>query len=236
MSDSEEREKEKKGFLTRSKDSFKNNLLAGVLFLVPLVATFFFLRMFIGWIDQVLLLLPVRYRPENLFPVHIPGLGLILLIFILLSTGLVVRNFLGRKLVNLWEGLLYRIPFVNKFYRAVKQLVETIVNGGGKDFKRVVLVQYPKNGVYALGYVTGVATGEVQRKTQKKVLNIFVPTTPNPTSGYYVMVPEDEVIPLDMNVEDSFKLLISGGIIAPDESLPNNNKKNCKRRKINDQQ
>jgi len=235
MPDSEEREKEKKGFLTRSKDSFKNNILAGVLFLVPLVATFFFLRMFIGWIDQVLLFLPAKYRPENLFPVHIPGLGLILLIFILLVTGLVARNFLGRKLVNLWEGILYRIPFVSKFYRAVKQLVETIVSGGGKDFKRVVLVQYPKDGVYALGYVTGVATGEVQRKTQKKVLNIFVPTTPNPTSGYYVMVPEDEVIPLDMGVEDSFKLLISGGIVTPEE-WPPNNKKNCKRRKINDQQ
>nr|WP_289510154.1 DUF502 domain-containing protein [Desulfovulcanus ferrireducens] len=144
-------------------------------------------------------------------------MGVIVLVILLIITGFLVRNYLGSKLVSLWERIINKIPFINKFYTSVKQLIETLVNGAGKDFKRVVLVEFPRDGVYSLAYVTGVAVGELQRKTQKKVINVYVPTTPNPTSGYYLVVPEEDVIPLDMSVEDSFKLLISGGIINPED-------------------
>lgn len=208
----------------RFRSFIKANLIAGLLFLTPLAATFYFLKFTITWIDRILLLIPPAYRPENFLPFPVPGLGIIVLFFILLFTGVLVRNYLGSKLVALWEYIISKIPLVNKFYISVKQLIETILNGGSKDFKRVVLVEFPKDGVYSLGYVTGVAVGEIQQKTKKKVLNIYVPTTPNPTSGYYLVVPEEEVIPLEMSVEDSFKLLISGGIINPDET-PKKNKK-----------
>jgi uncharacterized membrane protein len=111
---------------------------------------------------------------------------------------------------------MYRIPFVSPLYKAVKQLVETLLSGSTRDFKRVVLIEYPRKGVYGLAFVTGVSVGEIQRKTEKKCINVFVPTTPNPTSGFYLILPEEDVIPLDMSVEDAFKVLISGGIINPE--------------------
>jgi len=198
------------------KNTLRVNLLAGILFLTPIAATFFFLRFVITWIDKITLLVPAKYRPEHFLPFPIPGLGIIILLIVLFFTGVLVRNYLGKKLVWFWEYLISKIPVVNKIYIGVKQLLETILSGTSKDFKRVVLVEFPRKGMYSLGYVTGVASGEIQTKTKQKVLNVYVPTTPNPTSGYYLMVGEEEVIPLEMSVEDSFKLLISGGIINPE--------------------
>ncbi len=215
---------EKTGILSGIRRFIKANLLAGILFLVPLVSTFLILRMVVRWVDKSLLLIPPAYRPEEFLPYKVPGLGFILVLVVLLVTGVLVRNLLGRKLVALWDAVLYRIPFVSSFYKAVKQLVETICNGGTKDFKRVVLIEYPRKGLYTLGFVTGVAVGEIQQKTAKHVLNIFVPTTPNPTSGFYLMVPEEDVIPLEMGVEDAFKVLMSGGILSPDKRDRNGNR------------
>ncbi|MBG0778189.1 MAG: DUF502 domain-containing protein [Desulfovibrionaceae bacterium] len=196
---------------------FKRNIVAGVLFLTPLVATFYFLLVLIRWIDRILLLIPVQWRPETLLGVQIPGLGVFVLIAVLIVTGVLVRNFLGKKLVELGDYILYHIPVVSPLYRAVKQLVETIFSGAARDFKRVVLIEYPRKGVYTLAFVTGVSTGEIQEKTHQKVLNVFVPTTPNPTSGFYLIVPEDDVVPLEMGVEDAFRLLMSGGILSPEK-------------------
>jgi uncharacterized membrane protein len=179
------------------------------------VATFFFLRMFLGWVDGLLDILPARFHPETFLPFPIPGLGLILLFGILLLTGFLVRNYLGRRLVRLWDQVIEAIPLVSKVYSAFKQLVEAIFNRQPQDFKRVVLVVWPVEGSYVLGLVTGPAIGETQRKTQKKVINVFVPTTPNPTSGYFLMVDEDALIPLDLSVEDAFKMMMSGGILTP---------------------
>ncbi|GAB6177113.1 DUF502 domain-containing protein [Desulfobaculum senezii] len=198
------------------KDTLKANLLAGILVTTPLAATAFFLGLLMKWGDKVLLLIPQAYRPENYLPFKVPGLGILVLFIFLFIAGLLGRNILGRWLMGIGERIVDNIPLVNKFYHAVKQLVTTIINGGGKDFKRVVLVEYPRKGVWAIAYVTGTAVGEMQRRTEKRVINIFVPTTPNPTSGFYLMVPEDELITLDMSVEDSFKVLISGGIINPE--------------------
>lgn len=199
------------------KKALRDNLLAGLLFLMPLVATFYFIHFLIVIIDKIWLVLPRALRPENFLPFPVPGLGIILVFTILLLSGFFVRNFLGRKLVELGEKIMSYIPFVSKVYYSVKQLVETIFYSQGKEFKQVVLVEFPRRNTYVLAYVTGVASGEIQRKTDKRMINLFVPTTPNPTSGYYVIVPETEIIPLDMTVEDSFKVLMSGGILTPEK-------------------
>ena len=212
--------KDKRSVWQVIKAFFKANLLAGLLFLTPLVATFYFLKILIEWMDKIVLVIPKGYRPADLIPFPTPGLGVIIIILLLLVTGILVRNYLGRRLVSMWDFIISHIPLVNKFYVSVQQLVQTVANGGTKDFNRVVLLEFPRKGVYSLAYVTGVAVGEIQEKTHKKVINVYVPTTPNPTSGYYLIVPEDEIIELDMSVEDSFKLLISGGIINPES--PNN--------------
>jgi len=215
----------KNNFLIQLKDCLKTNLIAGLLFLTPVAATFYFLKFLITWIDKITQIIPPQYRPENLLPFPVPGTGIIILFCILFFTGFLVRNYIGLKLVSVWENIISRIPLINKIYVSIKQLLETIISGTGKDFKRVVLVEFPRTGIYSLAYVTGVAVGELQKKTNKKVINVYVPTTPNPTSGYYLVVPEDEVIPLEMSVEDSFKLLISGGIINPESTGPNDAKK-----------
>jgi uncharacterized membrane protein len=212
-------------FFGRIRKFLKVNLIAGLLFLTPIAATFFLLRLTIGWLDQILLIIPVKYRPESFLPFPVPGLGLIILIVILILSGVFVRNYLGKKLVSLWEKSINYIPIVNKIYTAVKQLIDTIAKGTPKDFKRVVLIEYPKENIYAMAYVTGISVGELQEKTKRKMINIYVPTTPNPTSGFYLMVPEDETIPLDMTVEDSFKLLMSGGIITPERKHKNGGNK-----------
>ncbi len=205
-----------KRLLARVKDSLKSNLIAGILFLTPVAATFYFLKFSIQWLDRILVVIPDAYRPESYLPFPVPGMGVIVLVLILFITGVVVRNYLGRKLVGLWDMIIIRIPIVNKFYTSIKQLIETVMHGTGKEFQRVVLVEFPRAGVYSVAYVTGISSGEVQRKTKRRMLNLYVPTTPNPTSGYYLIVPEEEVVPLEMSVEDSFKLLISGGIINPE--------------------
>ncbi|WP_028573894.1 DUF502 domain-containing protein [Desulfonatronovibrio hydrogenovorans] len=207
---------EKLTLLGRFRKFLKVNLIAGLLFLTPIAATFFLLRLTIGWLDQILLIIPSKFRPENFLPFPVPGLGLIILFFVLLFSGVFVRNYLGHKLVSLWERIIDYIPIVNKIYTAVKQLIDTIAKGTARDFKRVVLIEYPKENIFAMAYVTGIAMGELQEKTKRKMINVYVPTTPNPTSGFYLMVPEDETIPLDMTVEESFKLLMSGGIITPE--------------------
>jgi uncharacterized membrane protein len=205
------------------KSALKVNLLAGILFIIPVVATFYFVWLLITWVDKTLLLIPQGYRPEDLMPFPLPGLGFILVFVVLFLSGFFVRNFLGHKLVSLGERIMSYIPLVSKFYTAAKQLVETIFFSSAKDFKRVVLVEYPRKGVFALAYVTGVAVGEIQEKTAQKCINLFLPTTPNPTSGFYLIVPEEDVISLDMSVEDSFKVLISGGILNPDHVRNRNN-------------
>lgn len=204
-------------FWVRVKAAVRANLLAGLIVLLPVTATIYAVILFTEIVDRSLLLLPAAYRPSNFLPFDIPGLGLIVVLIVLYLAGLFVRNFLGRKLINLGERVMSYIPFVDPFYRAVKQLIETIIGTSNRDFKRVVLVEYPRKGIYALAYVTGTASGEIQERTDKKVINLFLPTTPNPTSGFYLMVPESEVIALDMKVEESFKVLISGGIINPED-------------------
>ncbi|MBU2498844.1 MAG: DUF502 domain-containing protein [Proteobacteria bacterium] len=167
--------------------------------------------------DAVLKYVPQKYLPETYLNVRIPGLGLILALILILIVGFLARNIVGSKIVHWTDRIVNRIPLARIIYVAIKQLLQGVFLPQTRAFRRVVMVEFPRQGVYSIGFLTGVSKGEVQNKTAKKVVNVFVPTTPNPTSGFFIMVPEDEVIPLSMSVEDAFKLIISGGIVSPSE-------------------
>lgn len=191
-------------------------LIAGLLVWVPLGVTLLVVRLLVGWLDGSLLLIPEAYRPESLVGFAIPGLGVVLSVLILLITGALVTNLFGRTLVGLWERLLARIPLVRSVYSGAKQLAETMFSGAGQSFRKVLLVEFPRRGLWTIAFLTGTDRGEAQEKTGKDVINIYVPTTPNPTGGYFVMVPREDVVELDMSVDDGLKMLMSMGAVVPD--------------------
>jgi uncharacterized membrane protein len=195
-------------------------LIAGLLVWVPLVITIVVVRALVDFMDRSLLLLPSSWRPEALLGYPVPGLGLLLTVTILFVTGLLAANIFGRRIVAIWEGLLSRIPLVRHIYGAVKQVAETVFASNGEAFRRVLLIEYPRKGIWTLAFQTGTASGEVQRRTEAEVLTVFVPTTPNPTSGFIMMIPRNEVTELDMSVEDALKLVVSLGVVAPREIPP----------------
>lgn len=201
----------------KTRDIIKRNFLAGLLVLLPISLTIYVIVFLFKLVDRFLDYLPTKYNPQTYLPFHVPGLGFILLVFIIFFIGLLARNYIGHKLVDIWEQLVGRIPFIRSIYIATKQLAETIFLKTNTNLKRVVLVEYPRKGLYVLGFTTGITKGEIQDKTHKKVINVFIPTTPNPTSGFYLLVPEEDLKYLEMAVEDAFKLLISGGIITPEK-------------------
>jgi uncharacterized membrane protein len=171
--------------------------------------------------DAILKYIPAKYLPETYLQIRIPGLGLILVVILVFVVGLLTRNFIGRKIVHLGENIVDRIPLVRVLYTGVKQLLEPLFLQKTNAFKKVALIEYPRRGVHVIGFVTGESKGEVQNKTSKDMMNVFVPTTPNPTSGFYILIPEDELVYLNMSVEDAFKLIISGGIVSPPEKRNN---------------
>ncbi|MTI63660.1 DUF502 domain-containing protein [Methylophaga sp.] len=191
-------------------------LIAGLLVWMPLGITFLVIRAIVGFLDNTLLLLPEAYQPDNLLGFHIPGLGVLLAVILVLATGMIVANLLGRRLVSAWESLLSRIPLVRTLYAGVKQIMEAVLATDAKSFRRVLLVEYPRRGVWSLAFMTTDQLGEVQQKTESDVIGVFIPTTPNPTSGFVLMVPEHEVIYLDMPVEQGLKMIISMGTVVPD--------------------
>jgi uncharacterized membrane protein len=192
-------------------------LVAGLLVWLPLGATYFVIRLLVEWMDQSLLLLPDRFRPESLLGLHIPGLGVLLSLMILLLTGLVAANLFGRKLVSLWEQLLSRIPLVRSIYSAVKQLVETVFTDNSNAFRKVVLVEFPRRGLWTLAFLTNDEQGPVQQATGERVISVYIPTTPNPTGGYFVLVPQVDVREINLSVDDGLKLLLSMGAVSPDK-------------------
>lgn len=194
----------------------KRYLIAGLLVWVPLGVTAMVIKLLVGVMDQSLLLLPAKYRPEALLGVNIPGLGVLLTTIVVLVTGMIVANLFGRKLVQLWEKLLRRIPLVRTIYTSVKQITETVFSSQGQAFRKVLLVEYPRRGVWTLAFQSGATQGEAQARTGADIINIFIPTTPNPTSGFFLMVPKDDVIELDMSVDDGLKMIISAGVVVPE--------------------
>ncbi len=190
-------------------------LVAGVLIWLPLGVTYFLLRFLIGVMDNTLKLLPEAYRPEEWLPFAIPGLGVILTIIVLLVTGLLAANIVGRSVVGGWESLLKRIPVVRSIYSAAKNFTEIVFSDSGNAFKKVLLVEYPRKGIYTLTFQTATQMGEVAGRTGEEVVCCFVPTTPNPTSGFIIVVPKKDVIELDMEVEEAAKLIMSLGVVVP---------------------
>ena len=190
-------------------------LVAGVLVWAPLAVTYLLINFAVSIMDRTLLLIPAQYRPEELLGVHIPGLGVILTLAVLLLTGILAANFVGRAFVGGWESLLDRIPVVRAIYSAVKNFAEMVFSDSSESFKKVLLIEYPRKGVYSLAFQTATELGEVQDRTGVEVVCCFVPTTPNPTSGFIIIVPKQDIITLDMEVDEALKMIISLGVIIP---------------------
>ncbi|MFQ5901573.1 MAG: DUF502 domain-containing protein [Thermodesulfobacteriota bacterium] len=197
---------------------FKKYFLAGILVVAPLYLSYYILSILVGFMDHLLTFLPAKFHPDNYLPFHIPGLGVIITVLFVFFVGLIATNIFGKKVLHAWEGLLARIPLIRSVYTGTKQFIETLFVTNNGDFKKVVMIEYPRKGLYSIGFVTGYGTGEVQNLTEERVVNVFIPTTPNPTSGWYVLVPEEDAIHLKMSVEEAFKLIISGGMVSPERS------------------
>ena len=190
-------------------------LVAGILVWAPLAVTFLLLRVAVNLMDRTLRIIPQQYRPDELLGFHIPGLGIILTFVVLLLTGMLAANFIGRYVVGGWESLLDRIPVVRSIYSAAKNFAEIVFSDSDHSFKRVLLVEYPRHGLYSLAFQTSSELGEVQGRTGEDVICCFVPTTPNPTSGYVIIVPRKDVVFLDMEVDEALKMIISLGVVVP---------------------
>lgn len=190
--------------------------ITGLLILVPLAITLWVLNLIISTMDQSLLLLPERWQPKTVFGFNIPGLGTILTLLIIFFTGLLTRNIIGKQVVHAWEKLLTRIPIVSSIYSSVKQVSDTLFSSSGNAFRKAVLVQYPRAGSWTIGFLTGVPGGDVKNHLIGDYVSIYVPTTPNPTSGFFLMVPKDEAIELDMTVDAALKYIVSMGVVAPE--------------------
>ena len=200
----------------RLAESFRRYFIRGLLAFLPLALTIWILDAVVRFMERGLYFLPERLRPDHYLPFYFPGIGAIFTVILIWGIGVFVTHFVSVKLHDLWERALHRIPIFRGIYRAVRQLAEAVFSQESRNFRRVVLIEYPRKGIYSLALVTGVTEGEVQERTQERVINVFIPTTPNPTSGWYILVPEKDAIALDMSVEEAFKLIISGGIVVPE--------------------
>ncbi len=194
----------------------KYYFLTGLLVVVPVAMTLLVVRWLVRFMDGLLFtVLPEALRPEELYGIPVPGIGLIATLLLILLIGVLAANIFGRSLVTFSERLVDRIPVVKGIYTLFKQVSDTVFKRDRGAFRKVVLIEYPRKGIWAVAFVTGVSEGEVQEVTEKRLVNVFVPTTPNPTSGFYILVPDDELIELKMTVEEAFKLIISGGMVTP---------------------
>lgn len=193
-------------------------IIAGLLVWLPLAATIIIVKLFIDLMDKTILFLPYEFRPENLLGFSIPGFGVIVAITILLFTGVFAANFFGRQLVGFWENILGRIPLVRSIYTSVKQVSTTLLTSDNNSFRQVVLVEYPRKGIWSMGFLTNKGLPAASHISGETLQSVFVPTTPNPTSGFIVMLPEQDVKPLNMSVEEGFKFIISMGVVIPEDS------------------
>lgn len=197
----------------------KKYFITGMLVLVPLFITVWVLSGLIGMMDESLLLLPVSWRPKAQLGLEIPGVGALLTLSIIFVTGIIATNFFGKRLILLWEAMLARVPVVKSIYASVKQVSDTLFSDSGNAFRRAVLVQFPRQGVWTIAFVTGRPGGDVVNHLQGDYMSVYVPTTPNPTGGYFLMLPRADVIELDMSVDEALKYIISMGVVAPPDKF-----------------
>ena len=189
--------------------------VAGLLVWLPLGVTIVIVRFLIGLMDKTLVFIPRQYHPEELLGIGVPGLGVILTVILLLITGVLTANFVGRSFLKGWESLLDRIPVARSIYSAAKNFAEIVFSDSGNAFSKVLLVEYPREGIYSLTFQTASKIGEIEARTGEDVVACFVPTTPNPTSGFIIIVPKKDTIELDMEVDEAVKLIMSLGVVVP---------------------
>ena len=197
--------------------ALRRYLAAGLLIWVPLGVTILIIKFLVDVMDQTLLLLPSAVRPEVLLGHRIPGLGVVFTVVVVIFTGMIVTNLFGRKLLQWGELLLNRIPLVRTIYTSAKKITETIFSSSGKSFRKVVMVEYPRREMWTLAFMTGDGAREVEAHTGEKMVNVFIPTTPNPTSGFVLMVPQKDVIELSMSTDEGLRMILSAGVVGPED-------------------
>jgi len=195
----------------------KKYLITGLLIWVPLVITVWVLSFLVDTLDQSLLLLPVSWQPRSWIGFHVPGLGVLMTLAVVLATGVFAANIIGQRLVQYWEGLLARIPIFKSLYFSVKQVSDTLFSSSGLAFRKALLVQYPRQGSWTIAFLTGQPGGDVANHLKGNYVSVYVPTTPNPTSGFFLMMPAADVVELDISVDAALKYIISMGVVPPDD-------------------
>lgn len=211
--------------IERFKQNLKNDLIAGLLVVIPLATTIWLTITIANWVINFLTRIPKQLNPfDGMHPIVVNllnlAVGLAVPLLCILVIGLMARNIAGRWLLDVGERLLQAIPLAGSVYKTLKQLLETLLKDTNGKFRRVILVEYPRHGVWAIAFVTGTISNEIQSQLARPMLSVFIPTTPNPTTGWYAIVPEDEAVNISMSIEDAFKLIISGGIVAPSPPMP----------------
>lgn len=202
----------KNGLVSRLRAYF----MAGVLITAPISITVYLGWLFISYVDsKVTPLIPIKYNPETYLPYGIPGLGVLVVMVGMILIGALTAGFLGRFFQRVWERIMDKVPVLRGVYKALKQVLETVLAQQSNAFREAVLVEYPRRGMWVIAFITGNTQGEVQAITEEQVINLFVPTTPNPTSGFLIFVPKDDIVKLSMSVEEAMKMVISGGIVTP---------------------
>jgi uncharacterized membrane protein len=198
----------------------KKYLMTGLLVWVPLAITIWVLSSIVGGMDGLLHILPATWRPDALIGFHIPGFGVLLALFIVVGTGFLTANFLGKQLLVWWDVLLNRIPVVRSIYSSVKQVSDTLLSDSGNAFRTALLVQFPREGIWTVAFQTGTPAAEIANQLDGEYISVFVPTTPNPTGGYFLVVQKSETKPLNMSVDEALKYVVSMGVVAPKPHAP----------------
>ena len=202
----------------------KKYFITGLLIWVPLAITLWVLNLIVSTMDQSLRLLPPQFQTEAVWGMHVPGLGVVLTLAVVFLTGVLAANFIGERLVRVWETILTRIPVVASIYTAVKQVSDTLFSGSGQAFRKALLVPYPHRDSYTIAFLTGKPGGDVVNHLKGEYVSVYVPTTPNPTSGFFLMMKTSDVVELDMTVDEALKYIISMGVVAPGERKTNGGK------------
>jgi uncharacterized membrane protein len=202
--------------------TIRGYLIAGLLIWLPILATLYVMFFLVNLFDMTLDLIPDELQPQVLLGFHLPGLGLIFSLLVLLLTGALVTNFLGNKLILYGEKLLERIPLVRTIYKSVKQVLETIFTSNSDSFRKVLLVEYPRKGLWSIAFQTGSSTPQIVDRIGEEVVTVFIPTTPNPTSGFLIMVPVSDVRECDLSIDEALKIVISLGVVQPSAKLEEN--------------
>lgn len=202
---------------------FKKFLLAGSLVWVPIIATLWIVNILVGLFDKLFTIIPLKYQPSTLLGMHIPGISILFAVIVVLLTGVLVTNILGNKIMQWSDEFFRHIPFVGSLYSTIKQVTQTLMASDGKSFRQVVLIEYPREGLWSIAFLTSDVSDEINQAADSELVSVFIPTTPNPTSGFLILAPKDKVKNLEMSVDEAFKIVVSLGTLHSHTALPHKN-------------